>query len=89
MSKRSEILEDILKERERQVELSGSEYDVNNSPNDWIAIASYYLSQNTRRATMLTPPLSDDFKNDFTKAAAVILAALEHLESMKDKKDLS
>ena len=89
MGKRSEILEDILKERERQVELSGSEYDVNNSPNERIAIASYYLSQNTRRATMLTPPSSDDFKNDFIKAAAVILAALEHLESMKDKKDLS
>ena len=32
MGKRSEILEDILKERERQVGLSGSEYDVNNSP---------------------------------------------------------
>ena len=45
MGKRSEILEDILKERERQVGLSGSEYDVNNSPNDWIAIASYPLSK--------------------------------------------
>ena len=31
-------------------------------------------------------PSSDDFKDDFTKAAPVILAALEHLESMKDKR---
>ena len=89
MGKRSEILEDILKERERQVGLSGSEYDVNNSPNDWIAIASYYLSQNTRRATMLTPPNAEEFKNDLVKASAVILAALEHIDTMKDKKDLS
>ena len=89
MSRRSELLDLILQERERQVGLSGSEYDGNNSPNDWIAIASYYLTQNTRRATMLTPPSSDEYKNDLTKAAAVILAALEHLDSMKDNKDLS
>lgn len=78
-----------MKERERQVDFTGSEYDVNNTPNDWIAIAIYYLSQNTRRATMLTPPSSEDYKSDLTKAAAVILAALEHLDSMKDKQDLS
>tara|TARA_B100000963_G_scaffold346087_1_gene350916 strand:- start:100 stop:369 length:270 start_codon:yes stop_codon:yes gene_type:complete len=89
MGKRSELLESIMKERERQVDFTGSEYDVNNTPNDWIAIAIYYLSQNTRRATMLTPPSSEDYKSDLTKAAAVILAALEHLDSMKDKQDLS
>jgi|TARA_B100000085_G_scaffold62163_1_gene54971 hypothetical protein len=89
MGKRNDILESVLKERERQVDLPGSEHDANNTPNDWIAIASYYLTQNTRRATMLTPPSSDEYKNDLTKAAAVILAALEHLDSMKDNKDLS
>ena len=89
MGKRSELLESIMKERERQVDFTGSEYDVNNTPNDWIAIAIYYLSQNTRRATMLTPPSSEDYKSDLTKVAAVILAALEHLDSMKDKQDLS
>lgn len=78
-----------MKERERQVDFTGSEYDVNNTPNDWIAIAIYYLSQNTRRATMLTPPSSEEYKNDLTKAAAVIIAALEHLDSMKEKKNLS
>ena len=89
MGKRSELLESIMKERERQVDLPGSEHDANNTPNDWIAIATYYLSQNTRRATMLTPPSSDEYKDDLTKAAAVILAALEHLDSMKEKKNLS
>tara|TARA_X000000950_G_C13622366_1_gene539920 strand:- start:224 stop:493 length:270 start_codon:yes stop_codon:yes gene_type:complete len=89
MGKRSELLESIMKERERQVDLPGSEHDVNNTPNDWIAIATYYLSQNSRRATMLTPPSSDEYKTDLTKAAAVILAALEHLDSMKDNKNLS
>ena len=88
MGKRSEILEDILKERERQVGLSGSEYDVNNSPNDWIAIASYYLSQNTGEQLCLPLPSSDDF-NMISQSTAVILAALEHLESMKDKKEVS
>jgi hypothetical protein len=89
MGKRSELLESIMKERERQVDLPGSEHDDNNTPNDWIAIATYYSSQNTRRATMLTPPSSDEYKDDLTKAAAVILAALEHLDSMKEKKNLS
>ena len=83
------IIDEIKQERSRQYNLPGSEWDIKNSPNDWIAIASYYLTQNTRRATMLTPPSSDEYKNDLTKAAAVILAALEHLDSMKDNKDLS
>jgi hypothetical protein len=89
MGKRSDILESVLKERERQVDLPGSEHDANNTPNDWIAIASYYLTQNTRRATMLTPPSSEEYETDLTKAAAVIIAALEHLDSMKEKKNLS
>ena len=38
---------------------------------------------------MLTPPNAEEFKNDLVKASAVILAALEHIDTMKDKKDLS
>ena len=83
------IIDEIKQERSRQYNLPGSEWDIKNSPNDWIAIASYYLTQNTRRATMLTPPSSEEYETDLTKAAAVIIAALEHLDSMKEKKNLS
>lgn len=87
--KRSSVLDRIKQERERQVEIPGSEFDANNSPNDWIAIASYYLSQESRRATMLEAPSSVEFERELIKAAAVIIAALEHTELMKDKGELS
>jgi hypothetical protein len=87
--KRSSILDRIKQERERQVEIPGSEFDANNSPNDWIAIATYYLAQETRRATMLEAPSSVEFEKELIKAAAVIIAALEHTELMKDKGELS
>ena len=88
-SKRSSILSRIEQERIRQSDLAGSEYDAKNSPNDWIAITSYYLAQETKRATMLTPPNSDDFERELIKAAAVILAALEHINVMKEHGHLS
>jgi hypothetical protein len=87
--KRNSILDRIKQERERQVEIPGSEFDANNSPNDWIAIATYYLAQETRRATMLEAPSSVEFEKELIKAAAVIIAALEHTELMKDKGELS
>jgi hypothetical protein len=88
-SKRSSILSRIEQERVRQYDLAGSEYDAKNSPNDWIAITSYYLAQETKRATMLTPPNSKDFERELVKAAAVILASLEHIEVMKERGHLS
>ncbi len=88
-SKRSSILSRIEQERIRQSDLAGSEYDAKNSPNDWIAITSYYLAQETKRATMLTPPNADDFERELIKAAAVILASLEHINVMKEHGHLS
>ncbi len=79
----------ITREREKHTDMPGSELDIKNTPNDWVAIASYYLVQNTRRATMLTPPTADDYKENLVKAGAVILAAIEHIDSMKDKDELS
>jgi hypothetical protein len=38
---------------------------------------------------MLTPPTADDYKENLIKAGAVILAAIEHIDSMKDKDELS
>ena len=88
-SKRSNILSRIEQERDRQYNLAGSEYDAKNSPNDWITIASYYLTQETKRATMLTPPNSTEFERELIKAAAVIVASLEHIEVMKEQGHLS
>jgi translation elongation factor EF-1alpha len=88
-SKRSSILDRIRQERERQADIPGSEFDAKNSPNDWIAIATYYLAQETRRATMLDAPSTNDFEKELIKAAAVIVAALEHTELMKDEGKLS
>jgi hypothetical protein len=85
---RSDILERIKSERERQLDLPGSELDANNTVNDWIAIAGYYLSQEARRATTIQTRQSD-FESELIKAAAVIVAALEHSENMKDKGELS
>jgi len=89
MDKRSSIIERIKNEREKQVENPGSEFDANNSPNDWIAIATYYLTQETRRATMLDAPSASEFEHELIKAAAVIVAALEHTELMKEDGKLS
>lgn len=88
-NKRSSILDRIKQERERQIDIPGSEFDARNTPNDWIAIATYYLAQETRRATLLDAPSAVDFEQELIKAAAVIVAALEHTELMKDEGKLS
>ena len=89
MGKRSEILEDILKERERQVGLSGSEYDVNNSPNDWIAIASYYLVKIQGEQLCLPHHHQMISKMISQKASQLFLRLWNIWNTMKDKKDLS
>ena len=74
--RRQQILDRIAQERTRQDSLPGSEYDQKHSTNDWIAIATMYLSRAASRKN--TPTSRDDFEDSLIKAAAVILAALEH-----------
>ena len=83
MSQRDRIIQEIIDERIRQFNLPGIEYDVSNSPNDWIAIASSYCARSVTRKNV--KPTFDDFKQDLTMAAAVLVAALEHLDQMKEK----
>ena len=80
MRDRAELLAQIDAERRRQFDLPGSEYDVRNTPNDWVAIAMHYLSQDVRRGG--TVPEREAFEDSLVKAGAVILAALEHAERM-------
>ena len=86
MTKREDFIKRIDEERERQYELPGSEFDMNNGPNDWVAIASRYLSEGAR-SRGITPSQSE-FEDSMVKAAAVILAALDHSEHMKKENRL-
>ena len=81
--RRSDILARIEAERVRQFNLPGSEYDTRNTPNDWVAIATHYLGEEVRRGSSL--PERENFEDSLIKAAAVILAALEHVELMNEK----
>lgn len=75
---RLKILEEISQERDRQYNLPGSEYDVKHTVNDWVAIATQYLSRNaTRKHQSIS---SEDQRDNFIKTAAIILAAVEHLD---------
>ena len=80
------LVERIHAERQRQADLPGSEWDSKNTPGDWVAIVSHYVSSEVRRNGMV--PMAEDFEDKLVKAAAVILAALENLEVMKDRGEL-
>jgi hypothetical protein len=81
MSRREEFLQAILNERLNQHSLPGSEYDVTNFPNDWVAIASKYLAEESRCKGI--KPTKQAFQESLIKAGAVILAALEHIDHME------
>jgi hypothetical protein len=75
------ILDEISGERDRQYNLPGSEYDQRHSINDWIAIASQYLTRGADRKH--TRVDLDEQRESLIKAAAVIVAALEHMDRPK------
>lgn len=85
MKIRTDILLEIEKERTRQIGLPGSEFDSINTPNDWIAIASHYLNEEVRRG--MSKPDKNDFVESLHKAAAIIVAALEHVSDMEGHGD--
>lgn len=83
---RKTILEKILHERDRQVDLPGSEWDSKNTPGDWVAIVTHYVGAEVRRNGMV--PDAEEFSDNLIKAAAVILATLENIEVMKARNEL-
>lgn len=83
MSDRNKILKEILEERTRQCDLPGIEYDVTNTPNDWSAIISSYVLRNINRKNV--KPEIEEFRTDMIAAAAIILAAVEHIDAMNSK----
>jgi hypothetical protein len=93
VDKTSDLLDQIRKERDRQKTLPGSEFDSKNTINDWIAIAGHYLNETAKRKSSASfnrgaLPSVDDYESSLIKAAAVILAALEHSEQLVKNGDL-
>ncbi len=94
MERTQEVLWRVLAERERQKTLAGSEWDSKNSVNDWIAIATHYLSEPAKRKSALDSVRGlglthAEYEDSLIKAAAVIVAALEHAAELKLKDQLS
>ena len=77
----------VIAERERQYNLPGTETDYRKSPNDWIATICSILGEGAERSGI--PPSRRDFERSIVKAAAVALAALEHIEVMSEAKKLT
>jgi len=72
------ILDEIAAERRRQYDLPGSEFDQKHTINDWIAISSQYLTRCVARKHMKLD--YQEQRQSLIKAAAVILASIEHLD---------
>lgn len=81
---REEIISSILSEREKHKTLHGSEWDANNSPNDWISLICHYASVEIKRKGV--KPEKDFFIDSLIKCSAVIIAALENIQKMQDSK---
>ena len=84
--KLEEFLEKVRVERQRNADLPGSEWDVKNTPGDWIAIVTHYVSAEVRRNGVV--PETAEFEDKLIKAAAVIAATLESIEVMKARGEL-
>lgn len=80
------IVSKVTAERDRQSSLPGSEWDAKNTPGDWASIVTHYASAEVRRNGIV--PNSEDYELSLVKAAAVIFAALAHIDEMKERKEL-
>lgn len=78
-----EIFAAIAAERQRQFDLPGTESDVTKGPNDWIVTITSILCEAQSRSGM--SPSAEDFRHAMIKAAAVTVAAIEHINVMSSK----
>jgi hypothetical protein len=86
MSKSEDFLTKVLKERDRQKDLPGSEWDHKNSPGEWVALITHYITEEVRRNGNV--PSKEYFEGNLVKAVAVIIAAFEHIEDMVEREQL-
>lgn len=75
---RGMLFEEISNERDRHYNLPGSEFDQRHTMNDWIAIGAQYLTRSADRKHTKSDKVEQ--RDSLIKAAAVIVAAIEHLD---------
>lgn len=80
------FLSDAKSERLRHFNLPGTESDVTKGPNDWIVTVTSLLVEAQARSGV--PPTKEEFLDAMTKATAVIIAAVEHIDLMASKQRL-
>ena len=81
---RSDIIDMIVKEREKQSENPNTLSDTQKTKNDWTSLAGYYLFESSSRTDKHVT--FEEFRDSLIKSAAVILAALETSFSLDDEK---
>jgi hypothetical protein len=84
---REAIMHRVLGERERQFSLPGREFDVLFTTNDWLAIIGRYVFEEVQRGAV--KPSRENFEDCLVKAAAIIVAALEHCPIMEERGNFS
>lgn len=77
----SSILDEILKERTRQIETckhggDTNDFDKGNSRNDWVAYISAYMGRAAAKCTRNEKD-GQDFRANMLKVAALAMAAIE------------
>ena len=81
------IMDKIAAERQRQFGLPGTEGDFLKSPNDWVATILSILGEGVERSGI--PSNRHDFERAVIKAAAVCIAAYDHIDHMIEQKKLA
>lgn len=81
-----QFLSNAKAERLRHFNLPGTESDVTKGPNDWIVTVTSLLVEAQTRSGV--PPTKEEFLDAMTKANAVIIAAVEHVDLMTAKQRL-
>lgn len=83
MTERRFLIRDkLIAERDRQFDLPGSECDIEKGTDNWCATILRYVGEIASRGGR--PPHASDFEDALIKAGAVIIAALEHVDTMKE-----
>jgi hypothetical protein len=76
----SQAIEDIKKERQRQIELAHGgnteNFDKTNTENDWIAYINAYIGRAAQKC-FRNEAEKQDFRTNIVKAGALCVAAIE------------
>ena len=85
--RRQDFLDKVMAERSRQLDLPRTELDGDKTLNDWTSIVGYYLFEGAIRSGL--PYNAENIEDNVIKAAAVLAALYEHIDSMKGNGSLA